>query len=782
VNFACWFGLALLCVHGPGITKISNGAKFKPEPYSSASLIRFANGITIDITNCLEDAQGLTTGGEGGEFCLPSSVFRNVSAKYWLVHFSVPVSGDLLEGLRKRGLEPVGYIAYQTVVVRANGFIPALLSTSLPVDWFGPFLWEYKLAPKLRRAQRSRQEMRRPLVVGFWDQGIKASFFAWSDLERLAEWDEVAWVQEADVIEPFNRDIQWVLQTGWKPVVPDPIRGRKIWEKGLRGQGIIVGLFDSGINTEHDMFRDPNLPLNEPGIYPNHRKIVAYKLYKGADFGDAGAVNYHGSAVAATLAGNDDVCGNLSDLDGIAPEARIYFLDIATVSGKYIYSDNLTEMLDSMRLGLGLSEPIRQISGSIGTSDYLGYYRLADATVDAVCWQDKKFFVVWAAGNSGGMRYKIGHPAAAKNCLTVGGCGNGVRSNLIYSTSSAGPTRDERIKPNLVAPAESIWTVWGAGINAYSVREGTSFAAPAACGALALLRQYLKEGWFPSGQPDPSRKIENPSSALMRALAICATDTNVGAETIPDIRTGWGRLNLSQIMHFSDDSLCWTFVDETIGLETGRFDEYEVNIEQRTPMRVVLAWTDTAAAPTAQIALVNDLNLELISPDDNRYRGNQLSGGRSIPNPNVWDERNVEEVCYLPHPLPGVWKIRVYARNIYTVRQPYALVIKAGIAGIPPAISEQNLIHSGHPLFTREGNPVLTVGRGTNCWLTVPAGARLRLWTVNGRLVADVNGSGPTWNGWHWTDLQGRILPAGVYFYQMSMSDKTRTGKLLLVK
>ncbi|MGQ9707504.1 MAG: S8 family serine peptidase [bacterium] len=763
MNLAFWLGLVLLGIHGPGINQTRKAAEFNPEPYSSASVIRFANGISIDI---IRDQD--------------TKISKGV--RYWLIHFSVPVCQWLLDGLRNLNLEPVGYIAYQTVVVRANAGLMSEVKSRLPIDWFGPFLPEYKLSPELKRIQRSRSKVQRPLAVAFWDRRIQPAIFAVSDLKWLIESDDVAWVQEADVFEPFNRDVQWVLQTGWNPVVPDPIRGRKVWEKGIRGQGIIVGLFDSGINTEHDMFRDPNLPLSEPGVYPNHRKIVAYKLYRGADFGDVGAVNYHGSAVCGTLAGNDGVCGNLSDLDGIAPEARIYFLDIASASGKYIYSDNLTEMLDSMRLGRGLFQPIRQISGSVGTSDYLGYYRLAEASVDAVCWQDRKFFVVWGAGNSGGAMYKIGHPAGAKNCLTVGGCGNGVRSNLIYLNSSAGPTRDGRIKPNVVAPAESIWTVWGAGINAYSVRGGTSFAAPAACGALALLRQYLSEGWFPSGQPDPRRKIVAPSSALMRALAISATDTNVGTETIPDVRAGWGRLNLSQIMHFPEDSVTWTFVDETLGLESGRFDEYEVTIDRRTPMRVVLAWTDTAAAPTAQIALVNDLNLELISPDDNRYRGNQLLRGQSVPNPINWDERNVEEVCQLNRPLPGVYKIRIYARNIYTVRQPYALVIKASVAGMSPAVSEQKSQPSGHPWFNHGGRSFLVGGRGVASGLMVPDGARLKLWTVNGRLAADINGFHLSQGFWQFTDEREQPLPAGVYFYQLSLPDRTYGGKLLFVK
>ncbi len=673
----------------------------------------------------------------------------------------------MLAELKAIGLEPVCYIAYQTVVVRKTANFSPGAKLPETVDWVGPYLPEYKLAPEIRNGTKTSL-LHQPIVVTWPGELITGQP---ADLMSLARDEGVAWIESRAPLTFFNRDVQWVLQTGWDSVVPNPLESRRIWRWGIRGQGMIVGLFDSGVNPEHDMFRDPWVPLEAPGIYPSHRKIIAYKLYRSAAFGDELGTGYHGSAVAGTLTGNDTACGNLSSLDGLAPDARLYFLDIATASGEYLYSDNLTEMLDSIRLSLGMTEPVRQVSGSFGTMDNPGYYRLAEATVDAVCWQDKRFLVIWAAGNGGGQRYRIGHPSGAKNCLTVGGCGNGTRSNLVYSLSSAGPTRDQRIKPNVVAPAESVWTVDGAGVNGYSVRQGTSLASPAVSGALILLRQYLKEGWFPYGIPRTGNRIEAPSAALLRAFAICGADTNVGSGVVPDYRVGWGRLNLSRIMHFPDDSVSLTFIDDTIGLETGQFDEYQIEIDRREPLKVVLAWTDTAAAPAAQIALVNDLNLELESPDGNRYRGNQFYLGQSIPNPVQWDERNVEEVCRISRPLVGTWKIRVYARCLYTVRQPYAVVIKAGIRGLPPAVSEnqrapqQLKIVPDRTIFLT--TPVFTC--------PAPPGALLKVWDAQGRLVGQA------------TSDQGRIkcrlrAGAGVYFYRLDSTTAIKhSGRIVLL-
>ncbi|MEO0080342.1 MAG: S8 family serine peptidase, partial [candidate division WOR-3 bacterium] len=714
---------------------------------------------------------------------------------YWLIHLNGPVTSGRLEQLWSNGLEPVGYLAYQNLVCRVQGDCRPPLASG---EWLVPFLPQFKLAPELLAGDSSNSLQ---MVLALWPGEEPEEFIAAvesaggrvithtshtilftgtvSQARHLAQLDGVAWVQEAAPAEPFNSNVQWVVQTGWHPEIPDPIEGRRIWAHGIKGQGMVVGLFDSGILTGHNMFRDSAFPISGPGIFPSHRKIAAYKLYRDADFGDAGGAHFHGSGVAGTLAGSDSLNANTSPNDGMAPEARIYFVDNGTVSGRYIYYDDLTELLDSVRLSRGMTEPVPQVSGSFGTMDAPSYYRLADATVDVVCWDDKRFLVIWAAGNGGGLRFKLGHPACAKNNLTVGGCGNGIYSSERYSLSSAGPCRDDRLKPNIVAPAESITTVFGPDSACYSIRQGTSFAAPAASGALLLLRQYLKEGWFPYGQPGSGPTIDRPSSALMRALAIAAADSDVGADPTPNNLVGWGRLNLSKVMHFPDDSVAVTFVDETVGLATGYFHEFQFELNRREPLTVVLAWTDTAAAPAAAIALVNDLNLELQSPDNNRYRGNQLLMGQSLPNPPNWDERNVEEVCHLRQPITGRWTARVYARNVFTPLQSYALVVKGGIAGLPPAGTPSSPFGSRHTSRSCGSCQVVTSARPLR--LHIPAGAGLQLFNAAGQRIWQKKADAP---GVQELLLTYQDFPAaGVYYYQITPAYIARplTGKLLLL-
>jgi subtilisin family serine protease len=745
-------GLVLLVLSALELHRLGPARRFVPEPYAEAAVIHLASGDSVPAQSGISNIQSAIA-----------------SSRYVLVHLPCPVTQHGLGALRAAGLEPVGYLAYQNVICRRLD----TRGSASGIDWpVLPFLPEYKLAPEFGRSPLATRHS--PLALSVWP-GEDASAAA----ARLAELgatilhvtpravtalaeptvaaslDAVAWVQAAGRCEPLNVDVQWVMQTGWHPETPDPVLGRRVWSHGIQGQGEVVGLFDSGIYTDHLMFLDPAQRLTGPGIFPTHRKIAAYKLFREAAFGDAGALSYPGTAVAGTLAGSDSAAGGASLLDGVAPEARIYFLDIATYA-RYIYYDDVTEMLDSVRLSLGMPEPVRLVSGSFGSMDAMSYYRLADAAADAVCWLDKDFLPVWAAGNAGGGRYRIGHPSCAKNVLTVGGTENGIFCNRLYDASSIGPTRDNRVKPNIVAPADSIFTARGSDTAEYSERSGTSMSAPAVCGALALVRQYFRDGWYPDGFPDPSRRIDRLSSALLRAIAVTGADSNVSFAQVPSDAVGWGRLNLAQVLHFPGDSVSLDFVDERRGVATGEYQEYEFLYGRRDPMRVTLAWTDTAAAPNADIALVNDLNLELVSPDGNYYRGSQFAGGQSAANPPGWDERNVEEVCQLFLPLAGRWRARVYGRNVYTPRQPYALVVKAGLVrpavaepGPGAALSIRSLISTpAHPARFRIGD-----------------GQRLVVTAADGRRVAMLTGP---------LDWRSSLLSSGVYYCDVPGNGRVR--------
>jgi subtilisin family serine protease len=774
------------------LVRIGTTGACKTEPYAGAPVVSFANGMSIDtrITPLPEPGSRLETG------------------TCWLVHLTGPVRREWLTRLRRLGVNPVGYIAYQTLVCRPwRDALATDLKNLEFVDWLGPYPTSAKLAPELVAAsagsengdspserEAARYSPRFPsllspssslFVLSVWpgenpdavattiaslggevikvtSRTVKFRLDA-ARVASLAELEPVAWIQECSLPRPFNSDVQWVMQVGWRPERPDELSGHRIWAHGIRGQNMVVGLFDSGIATEHDMFIDPAVPVTGPGLYPEHRKFVAYKLYEGAAFGDVG--NFHGSAVAGTLCGDDSIAGNASKLDGVAPDCRLYFVDDANAFGVYVFDEDMTGLLDSVRLSAGVSPPVRQVSGSFGTEESLSYYRLEESSLDEVCWNDKQFFVIWAAGNSAGPSYNIGHPSCAKNALTVGACRNGTESNTVWTSSSRGPCRDERIKPNLVAPGVGVATVDGREPHAYLSASGTSISAPAASGALMLLRQYFAEGWYPTGTPDSAHRITQLSSALMRALAIAATDSNVGNEYPPNKEAGWGRLDVSTIMHFSDDSNGLDFIDEPTGVATGEDMTFQFELSGSAPLHVVLAWTDTAASPGAAIAIVNDLDLELVGPDGTRYRGNQFYNGWSRVNAQTRDSTNVEEVCLVPHPLTGRWTARVIGQTVYTMRQPFAVAVRGGITDMVPGVAEsaKERIDAGAPPKTAFNLP------------TRP-GWQVAVFAIDGKQVfkgtVPVSGLSPV-----------PALPPGVYLYRLtSVGLRSVTGKLIVCR
>ena len=77
-------------------------------------------------------------------------------------------------------------------------------------------------------------------------------------------------------------------------------------------------------------------------------------------------------------------------------------------------------------------------------------------------------------------------PAATENVITFGGYDN--VTNAFYPKSGRGFTRENRIKPDLTAPAVN---VYGPGISGgYTRRTGTSVACALGAGACAQILQW----------------------------------------------------------------------------------------------------------------------------------------------------------------------------------------------------------------------------------------------------------------------------------------------------
>ncbi|ACO66180.1 ATP-binding cassette superfamily [Micromonas commoda] len=184
-----------------------------------------------------------------------------------------------------------------------------------------------------------------------------------------------------------------------------------VWRAGIRGENVLVGVGDSGLDVGSCWLADPtNAP---PG--PRHRKIRRYN----AVWGDEVDANGHGTHVVSTILGEAVVGSPIgaSEYDGMAPRAKVVFNDIGVgVGGSLFLPTSMAAYFDT-----AYADGARIHSDSWGNDAPL-YDGLA-REVDEYAWSHRDFLPVFAAGNFGlsaGAPSTVTSPATCKNGVAVG--------------------------------------------------------------------------------------------------------------------------------------------------------------------------------------------------------------------------------------------------------------------------------------------------------------------------------------------------------------------------
>ncbi len=507
----------------------------------------------------------------------------------------------------------------------------------------------------------------------------------------LAATAGLAWAELQAPNRLLNHASVWVCQSGDSGSTP-------IFDRGLHGEGQVIGIMDTGLDIDDCRFEDEavGLPaLNQThGIEVNfgHRKVLAVDFHWEADW-PPGPRDWddhgHGTHVAGSAAGDMPVYGIHDRVDGMAPAARLVIQDggaltddCADLPGLGCPVKPLGPVLEQAR-----NQGARLHTNSWGDEENFlpfGRYTERTADVDRFMWEHKDTLVFFAAGNSGPTEGTVVSPATGKNVVAVGATLHGdFDPPCAVDFSSRGPTMDGRIKPDVLAPGTMVvsaaisFAVPGPTCGDATM-SGTSMAAPTAAGLGALVRQYFVDGFYPSGRPNAVDAFE-PSAALVKAALIAsAVDlSTLGCdhEPIPSREQGWGVIQLDTALIFEGDDRRLVVDDHREGF-TGPDDtpvRAEIAVADDGPLKVVLVWTDAPSSSLATTNLVNDLDLTVSGPNG-VYPGNSFSGGISVPGGDP-DRLNNVEVVFLPRAERGLWSIEIAPHIIGAPAQDFALVV-----------------------------------------------------------------------------------------------------------
>lgn len=309
---------------------------------------------------------------------------------------------------------------------------------------------------------------------------------------------------------------------------------------GARGDGVVVAILDTGINTDHpslDHLRDGK---NSNGELIAFRDFLGTANSVGAAFDDDG----HGTHVAGIMSARgsgfgDKLVNGGVDLLGASPSVQ---LAVARVCGPETCDPAVID--DAVRWAIGRGADVISLSLGGGELDFLGGVlnpedraiqdNIRDAIQDAI---NRGIVVVAAAGNEGSESGDVSFPSSIPDVISVGAidakgrvAGFSNQGDGSANACSTGPLVDGRCAPNqkpeLVAPGVGILSAWTS--DAYVRADGTSQATPFVSAVVALMLE----------DKEPLRSRDQVIQ-IKRVLMDTASSVS-GQETPHDNRAGYG--------------------------------------------------------------------------------------------------------------------------------------------------------------------------------------------------------------------------------------------------
>ncbi|MCO6494904.1 MAG: S8 family serine peptidase [Bacteroidetes bacterium] len=389
-------------------------------------------------------------------------------------------------------------------------------------------------------------------------------------------------------------------------------------ERGLGGTGVSIGVFD--------------------GIIYNHIDFAGrLHVIKGSTVLD------HSTEIAGLMAGagnrNPSAIGHANDAEIYSWETSGTLLsDIDSGASTF----NMVVANHSYFIGNASSCVSR------GQYDIVSYY------FDTLAAMHPSLLQTFAAGNhranncvSGGYRTVFEGLQSSKNGLTVGSV-NATDGNS--TDHSYGPTLDGRTKPDIVGRGVGIYSA--ATNNNYATASGTSFSTPNVAGTAALLYEHYRN--LNSGT--------DPKSHTIKAILLnTATDLgNLG----PDFIYGYGRIDGYKAAKVLESNL---FLTDSIANQDSLVDTLvSISASSKTKqIKFLLAWAEEPTALPANEALINDLDLMIIDPNNDTIFPlvPDYTSPSSVASEKIDTLNNVEQVT-INNVVVGDYKVVVLGTSI----------------------------------------------------------------------------------------------------------------------
>ncbi len=321
------------------------------------------------------------------------------------------------------------------------------------------------------------------LVVG--DEATVREVAARTDVS-VAELDLVPELIEPVAVEPAGEGSRSI---GIAPGIV-AVGARRVWtELGVRGEGVLIGSLDTGVDGTH-----PALASRWRGTHAPWQECWLDVLDTGTEFPtDEDSHGTHTTGTMTGLAPDDTI--------GIAPAAEWIAANAIGQPANEGFENDILDCLEFFTDPDGDPGTLDDVPDVVQNSwrvneGFAGYVDCDSRWWDAIdACEAAGVALCWSAGNEGSDSFTIGSPAdratTVYNCFSVGAT-EFFDPYEIWEFSSRGPSgrtcgpEENRVKPEVVAPGVDIYSsVPGAGYVQYS---GTSMAGPHVAGVMALMR------------------------------------------------------------------------------------------------------------------------------------------------------------------------------------------------------------------------------------------------------------------------------------------------------